>query len=188
MGGRSLLADAGLLQAWLDATDDGAIAVDHAGLVVLHNRAATRATALEPDAAVGRAWRDVLPLDGVTCERVWGTTAHGRRVSAALAVPCRRGGSRTVEVCAVRWLDADGRPGVLLVLRDLAVLCPGDDDDCRHATDVEERRSLLLRALSAHGGNRSAAARALGISRATFYRWWDEARLPPAGPDDLGYH
>ena len=41
----------------------------------------------------------------------------------------------------------------------------------------EDRRSLLLRALSSHGGNRTAAARALGIGRATFYRWWREAGL-----------
>jgi DNA-binding NtrC family response regulator len=41
----------------------------------------------------------------------------------------------------------------------------------------EDRRTLLLRALSSHGGNRTAAARALGIGRATFYRWWREAGL-----------
>ncbi|HTO73796.1 MAG TPA: helix-turn-helix domain-containing protein, partial [Gemmatimonadales bacterium] len=40
-----------------------------------------------------------------------------------------------------------------------------------------ERRALLLRALAGHGGNRSAAARALGIGRATFYRWWKDAGL-----------
>jgi DNA-binding NtrC family response regulator len=42
---------------------------------------------------------------------------------------------------------------------------------------TEDRRTLLLRALSSHGGNRTAAARALGIGRATFYRWWREAGL-----------
>lgn len=41
----------------------------------------------------------------------------------------------------------------------------------------EDRRTRILRALAAHGGNRSAAARALGIGRATFYRWWGEAGL-----------
>jgi transcriptional regulator of acetoin/glycerol metabolism len=41
----------------------------------------------------------------------------------------------------------------------------------------EDRRALLLRALSSHGGNRTAAARALGIGRATFYRWWRESGL-----------
>jgi transcriptional regulator of acetoin/glycerol metabolism len=41
----------------------------------------------------------------------------------------------------------------------------------------EDRRTVLLRALSSHGGNRTAAARALGIGRATFYRWWREAGL-----------
>jgi transcriptional regulator with PAS, ATPase and Fis domain len=49
----------------------------------------------------------------------------------------------------------------------------------RPAPDVlrEDRRALLLRALSSHGGNRTAAARALGIGRATFYRWWKESGL-----------
>ena len=41
----------------------------------------------------------------------------------------------------------------------------------------EDRRTLLLRALSSHGGNRTAAARSLGIGRATFYRWWRDAGL-----------
>jgi PAS domain S-box-containing protein len=41
----------------------------------------------------------------------------------------------------------------------------------------DDRRTLLLRALSSHGGNRTAAARALGIGRATFYRWWRDAGL-----------
>ena len=49
----------------------------------------------------------------------------------------------------------------------------------QHAT--EDRRTTLLRALSSHGGNRTAAARALGIGRATFYRWWREEGL--GGPD-----
>lgn len=42
---------------------------------------------------------------------------------------------------------------------------------------AEDRRTVLLRALSSHGGNRTAAARALGIGRATFYRWWREEGL-----------
>jgi transcriptional regulator of acetoin/glycerol metabolism len=41
----------------------------------------------------------------------------------------------------------------------------------------EDRRTVLLRALSSHGGNRTAAARALGIGRATFYRWRREPGL-----------
>jgi propionate catabolism operon transcriptional regulator len=45
------------------------------------------------------------------------------------------------------------------------------------APTKEDRRTALLRALSSHGGNRTAAARALGIGRATFYRWWREAGL-----------
>lgn len=45
------------------------------------------------------------------------------------------------------------------------------------APSSQDRRSQLLRALSAHGGNRAAAARSLGIGRATFYRWLREAGL-----------
>jgi two-component system NtrC family response regulator len=45
----------------------------------------------------------------------------------------------------------------------------------------EDRRTVLLRALSSHGGNRTAAARALGIGRATFYRWWREEGLGGGG-------
>jgi transcriptional regulator of acetoin/glycerol metabolism len=41
----------------------------------------------------------------------------------------------------------------------------------------EDRRTVLLRALSSHGGNRTAAARSLGIGSAAFYRWWREAGL-----------
>jgi transcriptional regulator of acetoin/glycerol metabolism len=52
-----------------------------------------------------------------------------------------------------------------------------------HSPVKEDRRTALLRALSSHGGNRTAAARALGIGRATFYRWWREAGLGSAGPD-----
>lgn len=52
-----------------------------------------------------------------------------------------------------------------------------------HAPAKEDRRTALLRALSSHGGNRTAAARALGIGRATFYRWWREAGLGSAGPN-----
>ena len=49
----------------------------------------------------------------------------------------------------------------------------------RPARPGDDRRALMLRALSGHGGNRTAAARALGIGRATFYRWWREAGLGP---------
>jgi anaerobic nitric oxide reductase transcription regulator len=52
-----------------------------------------------------------------------------------------------------------------------------------HSPVKEDRRTALLRALSSHGGNRTAAARALGIGRATFYRWWREAGLGSAGPN-----
>lgn len=45
------------------------------------------------------------------------------------------------------------------------------------AQSSQDRRSQLLRALSAHGGNRAAAARSLGIGRATFYRWLRESGL-----------
>ena len=43
-----------------------------------------------------------------------------------------------------------------------------------HVGDGPDRRARLLRALTAHAGNRAATARALGIGRATLYRWLSE--------------
>ncbi len=75
-------------------------------------------------------------------------------------------------------------PGVLGLERfpfEVAARTPGHRAD-RPPRACEDRRTLLLRALSSHGGNRTAAARALGIGRATFYRWWRDAGLGGAPP------
>ena len=55
--------DAGIFEAWLASTDDGVVAVDGEGRVVLHNPAASRVTGLSPAAARHRPWREVLRLD-----------------------------------------------------------------------------------------------------------------------------
>jgi transcriptional regulator of acetoin/glycerol metabolism len=53
-----------------------------------------------------------------------------------------------------------------------------------HPDRLEDgERATLLRALARHSGNASAAARALGISRATFYR--KLGRAAPENPGDL---
>ena len=51
------LVDAGIFEAWLASTDDGVVAVDAEGRVVLHNPAASRVTGLPPAAARQRPWR-----------------------------------------------------------------------------------------------------------------------------------
>ena len=80
------------------------------------------------------------------------------------------------QALAARPRDADPVLGPEAFPRELAVRPAGGRR--ARATPVEtDRRTLLLRALSSHGGNRTAAARALGIGRATFYRWWRDAGL-----------
>ena len=41
------------------------------------------------------------------------------------------------------------------------------------------RRKVILDRLQRHGGNAPAAAASLGLSTATFYRHWSEAKKPP---------
>jgi DNA-binding NtrC family response regulator len=83
---------------------------------------------------------------------------------------------RAMREVALR-LPPDGEPSVEpgqlpADLLDAGISTPGHTH-----YPAEDRRAVLLRALSSHGGNRTAAARALGIGRATFYRWWREAGL-----------
>jgi hypothetical protein len=62
--------------------------------------------------------------------------------------------------------DASARPGERGVALGTGSTPPAAGD--RHGR---------ARRRSSHGGNRTAAARSLGIGRATFYRWWREAGL-----------
>jgi DNA-binding NtrC family response regulator len=72
--------------------------------------------------------------------------------------------------------NTDGSLGPELFPRELTARTPHGYRE-RPLAATQDRRALLLRALSSHGGNRTAAARALGIGRATFYRWWRDAGL-----------
>ena len=115
--------DAGIFEAWLASTDDGVVAVDAEGRVVLHNSAASRVTGLAPSAAHRRPWREVLRLDGAASELLWTTQASGRPTSALTSVLCAQGNVRTAEALAQPWTDAGGRTGILILIRDLTVLC-----------------------------------------------------------------
>jgi PAS domain S-box-containing protein len=126
------VVDAGIIEAWLASTEDGAVAVDASGLVVLHNPAASRVTGLAPADAAGRSWRDVLHLSDATAELLWTVGAARRPVRTLADVLCAQGNLRSAEVVAHPWTDAGGRVGVLLLIRDLRVLC-------RHRSGPEGR-------------------------------------------------
>ncbi len=114
---------AGILAAWLDATDDAAIAIDAAGAVVLHNPAASRVTGLAPELAIARPWRDVVRLDSSVADRLWVAGLAGRRVNAVVDVLCAQGNLRSTDIIATPWRDSTGGIGILLLIRDLAILC-----------------------------------------------------------------
>jgi two-component system response regulator HydG len=115
--------DAGIFEAWLASTDDGVVAVDAEGRVVLHNPAASRVTGLAPSAAHRRPWRDVLRLDAAAGELLWAAKTSGQPTSAIASVLCAQGNLRTAEALARPWTDAAGRTGILILIRDLTVLC-----------------------------------------------------------------
>jgi PAS domain S-box-containing protein len=115
--------DAGIFEAWLASTDDGVVAVDAEGRVVLHNPAASRVTGLPPAAAHHRPWRDVLRLDDSVGDLLWSAAASGRPAGTLASVLCAQGNLRTAETNAHPWSDAGGRTGVLIIIRDLTVLC-----------------------------------------------------------------
>src|SRR5688572_8435077 len=77
--------DAGIFEAWLASTDDGVVAVDAEGRVVLHNPAASRVTGLPPAAAHHRSWREVLRLDRSVGDLLWSATT-GRPASTLASV------------------------------------------------------------------------------------------------------
>ena len=114
--------DAGILEAWLASTDDGVVAVDAEGRIVLHNPAASRVTGLPPAAAHHRPWREVLRLDRSVGDLLWSATS-GRPASTLASVLCAQGNLRTAETHAHPWTDAGGRTGILVLIRDLTVLC-----------------------------------------------------------------
>jgi two-component system response regulator HydG len=115
--------DAGIFEAWLASTDDGIVAVDAEGRVVLHNPAASRVTGLPPAAARHRPWRDVLRLDRSVADLLWSAAATGRPTGTLASVLCAQGNLRTAETHAHPWTDAEGRTGVLILIRDLTVWC-----------------------------------------------------------------
>src|ERR1700722_12165556 len=113
----------GIFSAGLAATDDGAIAVNASGDVVLHNHAASRVTGLAPDEALGKTWRDVVHVDDTLAASVWstrGATTAAPLPTDILGARATRGGG---EMAAGAWPAQQGATGVLIVIRDLAVLC-----------------------------------------------------------------
>jgi PAS domain S-box-containing protein len=117
------VVDAGIFEAWLASTDDGAVGIDADGRVVLHNPAASRISGLAPADALGRPWREVLRLDSPIADLIW-RVRDGRQPARLLAqVLCAQGNLRTAETLAHSWQDDGGRTGVLVTLRDLTVLC-----------------------------------------------------------------
>jgi PAS domain S-box-containing protein len=115
--------DPGIFEAWLVSTDDGVVAVDAEGRVVLHNPAASRVTGLAPASAHRRPWRDVLRLDPPISDLLWTAQTSGRPTSALGSVLCAQGNLRTAEILAQPWTDVAGRSGILVIIRDLTVLC-----------------------------------------------------------------
>ncbi len=115
--------DAGIFEAWLASTDDGAVAIDADGRVVLHNPAASRVTGMAPADALSRPWREVLRLDPPVAELVWGVRLAGRPARVLAQVLCAQGNLRTADTLAHPWTDAAGRVGVLITMHDLTVLC-----------------------------------------------------------------
>ena len=115
--------DAGIFEAWLASTDDGVVAVDAEGRVVLHNAAASRVTGLPPAAAHRRPWRDVLRLDRSVGDLLWSAASSGRPTGTLASVLCAQGNLRTAETYAHPWTDAAGRTGILVLIRHLTALC-----------------------------------------------------------------
>jgi PAS domain S-box-containing protein len=115
--------DAGMFEAWLASTDDGAIGIDASGRVLLHNPAASRVTGLAPAEGRSLPWRDVLRLEPAIADLLWGVRSTGRPVRALTDVLCAQGNLRTTEVSARPWTDAAGAVGILVVIRDAGVLC-----------------------------------------------------------------
>jgi PAS domain S-box-containing protein len=117
------VVDAGIFEAWLASTDDGAVAIDAAGRVVLHNPAASRVTGLAPNDARRRPWQDVLHLPAPVAALLWDVRLSRTPTRTSADVLCAQGNLRTAEITAHPWTDASGGVGVLILLRDLTILC-----------------------------------------------------------------
>jgi PAS domain S-box-containing protein len=117
------VVDAGIFEAWLASTDDGAVAIDAAGRVVLHNPAASRVTGLAPNDARRRPWQDVLHLPAPVAALLWDVRLTRTPTRTSADVICAQGNLRTAEITAHPWTDASGGVGVLILLRDLTILC-----------------------------------------------------------------
>jgi PAS domain S-box-containing protein len=117
------VVDAGIFEAWLASTDDGAVAIDAAGRVVLHNPAASRVTGLAPNDARRRPWQDVLHLPAPVAAWLWDVRLTRTPTRTSADVLCAQGNLRTAEITAHPWIDASGGVGVLILLRDLTILC-----------------------------------------------------------------
>jgi PAS domain S-box-containing protein len=115
--------DAGIFEAWLASTDDGVVAVDAEGRVVLHNPAASRVTGLPPAAARHLPWREVVRLDRSVGDLLWSAATTGQPAGTLASVLCAQGNLRTAETSAHPWTDSAGRTGILILIRDLTVLC-----------------------------------------------------------------
>ncbi len=115
--------DAGIFQAWLASTEDGAVAVDATGRVVLHNPAASRVTGLAPEDARHRPWRDVLGFNDPIADLIWDVRTTGRPARTLAEVLCAQGNVRSAEILAHPWHDGAGGVGVLVLIRDLTILC-----------------------------------------------------------------
>jgi PAS domain S-box-containing protein len=107
-----------------DELPDGLVVADAGGRVVVFNRAAGRLTGIAPVEAIGRGYRDVLPLTDPEGRDWWkcldpygGLATRSRQPERALRLDC----GTEVLVTARFVRDADGRVSRLTVsLRDAA--------------------------------------------------------------------
>jgi PAS domain S-box-containing protein len=118
-----MTVEASIFEAWLAATDDGAIAVDAQGTVVLHNQAASRVTGMPPEGAVARPWREVLRIDEGLARQLWSARAGTASAYVVADIVCAQGNRRTAEIVSTPWRDVAGQTGILVLIRDLAILC-----------------------------------------------------------------
>ena len=119
----SAAVDPGIIEAWLASTEDGAVAIDASGVVVLHNPAASRVTGLAPADAGGRSWREVLQLSDAAADLVSSVRSTHRSIRTYTDVLCAQGNLRSAELVAHPWADTGGQVGILVLIRDIRVLC-----------------------------------------------------------------